>query len=256
MANYRSYILCASPRTGSTLLCDLLASTGVAGRPDSFFRRQSVSWWAAHLGVPDPSASAQPDAHRRFLKAVLAEGRGSTGIFGLRLMQETVADLSARLGPLYPDLQGDAARFDRAFGPTLYIHLSRPDKVAQAISFARAVQSGLWHRAPDGTEIERLSPPETPKYDAKLLRRLVGDFEAFDAAWTLCFARQGIAPLHVSYDDLSAGPSLVLAEILERLGLDPALASGVTPGVARLADDVSLDWHRRYRADWHGPNPT
>ena len=30
-----SYMICSTPRTGSTLLCELLESTGVAGRPES-----------------------------------------------------------------------------------------------------------------------------------------------------------------------------------------------------------------------------
>jgi len=31
----RSYVVCATPRSGSTLLCELLKSTGVAGHPVS-----------------------------------------------------------------------------------------------------------------------------------------------------------------------------------------------------------------------------
>ncbi len=41
-----SYIICATPRTGSTFLCDLLAATGVAGAPDSFFMRDVDPVWA------------------------------------------------------------------------------------------------------------------------------------------------------------------------------------------------------------------
>ena len=43
MAKYESYVLCTSPRSGSTLLCKLLAATGVAGNPDSYFHRPAVS---------------------------------------------------------------------------------------------------------------------------------------------------------------------------------------------------------------------
>ena len=32
-----SYLVCATERSGSTLLCELLAGTGVAGRPEEFF---------------------------------------------------------------------------------------------------------------------------------------------------------------------------------------------------------------------------
>ncbi|HMF66717.1 MAG TPA: Stf0 family sulfotransferase, partial [Phyllobacterium sp.] len=37
----RSYVICGTPRSGSTLLCDLLESTGIAGRPASYFRSES-----------------------------------------------------------------------------------------------------------------------------------------------------------------------------------------------------------------------
>jgi trehalose 2-sulfotransferase len=33
-----AYLICATPRTGSTLLCDLLRWTEIAGRPESYFR--------------------------------------------------------------------------------------------------------------------------------------------------------------------------------------------------------------------------
>ena len=40
------YLICATPRTGSTLLCGLLASTGVAGNPELYFRvRRSGEGW-------------------------------------------------------------------------------------------------------------------------------------------------------------------------------------------------------------------
>ena len=33
----RSYIVCATPRSGSTLVCKALRDTGVAGRPEEYF---------------------------------------------------------------------------------------------------------------------------------------------------------------------------------------------------------------------------
>ena len=32
-----SYLVCATPRSGSTLLCEGLKATGVAGRPEEYF---------------------------------------------------------------------------------------------------------------------------------------------------------------------------------------------------------------------------
>src|SRR5205814_9813031 len=41
-----AYLLCGTPRTGSTLLCGLLRSTDVAGRPESYFRLPDEQAWA------------------------------------------------------------------------------------------------------------------------------------------------------------------------------------------------------------------
>ncbi|MBT6203829.1 MAG: sulfotransferase, partial [Rhodospirillaceae bacterium] len=43
MARYQSYVICTSPRSGSTLLCSLLAATGLAGNPCSHFHDPSIS---------------------------------------------------------------------------------------------------------------------------------------------------------------------------------------------------------------------
>ena len=42
----RTYFVCATPRSGSTLLCKSLAETGVAGRPEEYFER------LRHSGLP------------------------------------------------------------------------------------------------------------------------------------------------------------------------------------------------------------
>jgi len=51
-------LLCSAPRTGSSLLCGLLDSTGVAGHPESWFRRQDEREFAARWGFADPSGGA------------------------------------------------------------------------------------------------------------------------------------------------------------------------------------------------------
>jgi chloramphenicol 3-O phosphotransferase len=67
-----------------------------------------------------------------------------------------------------------------------------------------------------------------------------------DAAW---FAEQGISPLRVGYERLAANPAAILLGICEALGVRAPDAEDVSPGVAKLSDDTSLDWMRRYRLD-------
>ncbi|MEZ5715175.1 MAG: Stf0 family sulfotransferase [Paracoccaceae bacterium] len=246
-----AYVICTAPRSGSTLLCNLLAATGVAGNPDSHFHEPSLAGWLEAYGLtPRPGAG-----EREVLEAVFAAARaeGSRGgMFGLRMQRHSFDFFAGRLAVLFPDRAGDRARIEAAFGPVRFIHLSRGDKVEQAVSFVRARQTGLWHAAPDGSELERLSPPAEPRYDARAIAVEVEALTAQDRAWQDWFAREAIAPMRLGYDALAADPGAALRRVLGFLGRDPAAAEGVVPGVAKLSDALSRDWVARFRAERGG----
>jgi LPS sulfotransferase NodH len=249
MNHSQTYVICATPRSGTTLLCDLLADTGVAGRPDSFFRLQSLYWWAQHLDVSVADWSDEYAFDQPFLSAALQEGAAGTRVFGMRLMWRDADNLRGRLGVLFPGLASDSARFRAAFGPTGFVHLSREDKVAQAVSRIKAEQSGLWHVDANGTERERVKPAQAPVYDARILADQVAECERHDAAWMSWFAQQNIQPVRITYESLSDDPQATLAIVLSALGLDPAMAGTVKPRTRKLADSESHEWASRFRTE-------
>jgi len=246
---FDAYIICGTPRTGSTLLCDLLTSTNRTGAPHSFYRRQDILEWAEEWKLPDRGTMGELDFNVAYLNAAVAAGKGGTGVFGLRLMRENLDELSAILDRIYPGLPSDKARFEKAFGRVLYMHLSRQDKLAQAVSLIKAEQTGLWHIAPDGSEIERVGPPGEPRYDFQRIKDEVSELEAYDTAWNMWFAQQDIAPLRIGYERLASNPAATLISLCEALGVQPPSADDIRPGVAKLSDETSLDWVRRYRLD-------
>ncbi len=257
MTPVNAYILCATPRSGTTLLCGLLRDTGVAGKPDSFFRKASRADWRRDLGI-DPTLDETSLAfHRAYLDAVLREGRAGGALFGMRLMQENLVDFQETLMQLSPSATSDFDRIQAQIGRTAFVHVTRDDVVAQAVSLVKAEQSGLWHRAADGSELERLHAPIEPKYDFASIDAAVRAYRTFDAAWQSWFDAQKITPHTIPYEDLSADPIGVLKRLLCALGLDPKTANGVLPSVSKIADDVSAQWCARYKADVaysFGPN--
>lgn len=249
MTRYDAYMICTSPRSGSTLLCRLLAATGIAGKPDSHFHVPSLDAWSHSYRL-----SADPDLPEyerlaAIVRAALERGRGGTGVFGLRMQHNSLAFFLEKLAILHPGLPGDAARIEAAFGRTLFIHLSRKDKVAQAVSCVKARQTGLWHMAPDGTELERTSAHRNPVYDAAALRAQYQAMLAADLGWAEWFAAEGIEPMRISYDPLSADPHATLRLLLDRLGLDGNAAAGIRPGIARLSDATNRSWISRLRRE-------
>ena len=249
MLNHKhSYIICTTPRSGSTLLCDLLTEAG-AGRPDSFFNFEAFDW-PDYFNVSAAEWSNKHEFDQSYLSAVLEYGTNDTSVFGMRLMWESFSNLSRRLELFYPGLMNDSARFQAAFGEPVYLHLSRQDKVAQAVSDLRAEQSGLWHVWADGSERERLKPEAEPVYDAQALVKLVSMAQEHDAAWISWFARQGLEPVSLMYEELATDPQAVLATVLSALGLDPEIAKDITPKTAKLADGISLEWITRFRVNY------
>jgi LPS sulfotransferase NodH len=227
----------------------MLAATGVTGRPHSYFRQQDISYWADRWGVQHAHGTDNADFDRSYLSAMLREGNAGTGVFGVRIMWGSVADAAVRLNRVYGGEADVVARFEAAFGPTLFIHLSRLDKIAQAVSLVRAEQSGIWHLAADGSVLEGAATPKPIAYDAGRITALRSDLISHDAAWENFFAQRQIVPLRFTYETMAANPKLALAQVLSALGRDPQVAQDVQLRTAKMGDETSREWADRFRRE-------
>ena len=119
-----SYLVCATPRSGSTLLCEGLTATGVAGRPQEYFEAVAATGrppqpqdYLAGLddrGVlemlggaapPDPpphSSLAGIGSYADHLQRVRDWGTTPNGVFGAKLMWDQIAQLQALVGARRP----------------------------------------------------------------------------------------------------------------------------------------------------------
>src|SRR6185437_14862628 len=72
------YVVCCSPRSGSTLLCEGLAATGRAGMPDELFdlRSDITAYWSERCG-----ATTRPE----YFDKVVVATRTRNGVFGTKL---------------------------------------------------------------------------------------------------------------------------------------------------------------------------
>jgi len=223
----------------------MLADAG-AGRPASYFRRQSIAGWRAALGVAGQQDSACDQ--RDYLDAVRRAGSAGSAVCGLRLMWESTAELFAVLGRVFPDAGTEPERLVAAFGPVTFLHLSRADRLAQAVSLDLAEGSGIWHRKANGEILERGPATDPRTFDADRIARRIAALAADEAAWQGWFERHGIDPVRIDFDSLADDPAGTLDRVLGALGLDPSAGRDVVPATARLSDGINQDWIRRYRA--------
>ncbi|SCG61619.1 Stf0 family sulfotransferase [Micromonospora inositola] len=238
MADVDSYFICATPRTGSSLLCGLLASTGVAGRPEAYFRVPDEPLWAGRWGLP-----AGGWGYGDFVAAALAAGRTGNGVFGAKLMWGTLDRVVEGLAAVHPELAGaDDALLRRAFGRTAFVHLRRDDVLTQAVSWLRAEQTDLWYvGCPDANGA-------APWYDGEGIDELIRTIETHQAAWEEWFAAYDVTPHRVRYEDLAGDPTGVTRKVLGFLGLGLPAGATIRPRHQRQADALNAEWVARHRA--------
>lgn len=220
--------------------------------PDSHFHSPSVERWLTVYGLDETPFSSREAALRAVFDAALARGAANTGIFGLRMQRGSFGFFMEQLTLLSPDQNNDIDRIESVLGPTTFMHLSRQDRLGQAISRLRAEQTGLWHRHADGSEMERLAPPKEPRYDLDAIARHIEELSALDAEWEQWFEQNKLEPSRITYDALSADPQKVLSEVLSSIGRDPTLAEQVETPTAKLADRESQEWRQRFLSEHKG----
>lgn len=252
----RAYLVCATPRSGSTLLCEMLRNTGRAGRPLEHFEilrhsslpRQPREYFEdlqlpelLELLPPEQLGAPSREPPEAWWARILAAGRSDNGVWGGKLMWGHTEDLVARAREL-PGLGGadlDVVLRELLDDPRL-VFVTRRDKVAQAVSLWRAVQAQNW-RAEDA------SGAESGVYDFAGIDHLVSQLESDERAWIEWFARTGGRPLGVSYDQLDAAPGETVAMVLDALGLPGAAVT--VPRLSRQRDELAAAWIERYRQE-------
>jgi LPS sulfotransferase NodH len=166
-------------------------------------------------------------------------------VFASKLMWRQLPELRALAGelPEYAGLQIPELLEQLFAGPT-YVWVSRRDKVRQAVSMWRALQSRSWRHSNQNSEDQQL----VYRFDG--IDHLVGAFEAEDRAWGDFFAERGIDAVTISYEDgLERDPDRAVRTVLERLGLQAPAQWHAEEPMKRQADALSEDWVATYHRE-------
>ena len=124
-----------------------------------------------------------------------------------------------------------------AFGPLRLVHLRRADVVGQAVSWARAEQSGYWQ---DGDR-----SLAQPRFDLDQIADLVRTIWEHNAGWSRWFAEQGVEPHSVTYEDVIGDPRQAVQRILDHLGIE--LARNRRPAARQRRSQSGCDCSRTNR---------
>jgi trehalose 2-sulfotransferase len=284
----RSYLVCATQRSGSTLVCQALKQTGVAGMPEEFFEalqhsgrpRRPEEYFTglddpsilSHLAERERRSANDPEptsplwtrtAYDRYLDWAMEQGTTPNGVFGAKLMWNYFGDFVSLLRNIPDHRDAPLAELLPAVFPNLtFVRVVRANKVRQAVSLWKAVQTAAWRQENPGEARElgaMAEDPDTPPYksfmdehlpalrfDFNAISHLLGGILRDEARWDAFFEHVRIRPVLVLYENFAADQDASTASVLRQLDLEVPEGFHFEPKMKSQSDGLNDDWARRY----------
>jgi LPS sulfotransferase NodH len=233
------YMLATVPRTGSSFFSHALWRSGCLGAPLEYLNFDPAG--------PYSFASSSPDLQQRLWRSVLRRRTSPNGVFGFKCFPMQLQALEEGNQVLLAEVLAAALPRDR---PKRIVYLARRDRVAHAISYARATLSGIWRKEQEekgGVPVE---------YSQKALETAEHWIDLQTDVWERMFADLRIEPLRLWYEDVAARPGEAVGQVAAFLGvaLDPGAEIEV-PAVLKQSESDSVAWAMRYAEAKGGGTP-
>ena len=204
---HNTYIICATQRSGSTLLCSLLSNLGIAGQPQEFL-----------LPEKETEFSYSTEDYANYVRQVMTHFATENGASGVKVMNNTWDYILGKLKK-HPDYIGlsDSKIVEKLFPNVKFIFMTRRNKFRQAISLSRAEKSQVWekhnHRSNEPTSIQG---ELHPFYLKNALKR-AQEREQF---WIDFFKENNIQPLEIEYETLTKSYQTLIPKVLAFIGVE------------------------------------
>ncbi|HEY2799474.1 MAG TPA: Stf0 family sulfotransferase [Chthoniobacterales bacterium] len=234
----RCYVVCAIARSGSNFLTDGLRTTGRAGRPKQFFLPKYQPTYAAKNGLAGTDFAD-------YVRGIIAATATSNEVFGFKLMGWYLAEFLGRLretGAFGADDDEELDILRTAFPRLQFIQIVRLNKIRQAVSKARAAQTGLW-KVQEGNVANGEA-----EFDPDLIASCLEDTQREERIWAEFFQRIGLNPLCVVYEELCEDYSGTIGRVLDYLEIKLPRSVRPKPETVRQTDSLSREWEERFLA--------
>ena len=170
----------------------------------------------------------------------------SNEVFGFKLLVWYLQDFLRRLRETEAFGEKSATDLEilrNAFPRLEFVQIVRRNKVRQAISRARAGQTGLWKLYDDRKAMGEAA------FDAKLIKSCLTEATIHERMWKDFFDSIGVEPFRVEYEQLCENYETTLASVLDylRISLPRGTRLG-PPRTVRQADEISAEWEERFLA--------
>lgn len=196
------YVICATPRTGSTFLCEALEYLEIIQHPECLYEALYPKNKETDLFKHTPP--------EQYMKAWL-DRADQNGVSGCKILASQLREHVSTVPKMMLQNMIDLFPDD-----TYFIWLKRKNKLRQAVSMTRASKTNMWRK------MRRHENRPTPKF-------VITDTEIDKQAYALrkddlylkkFFRESKVKPLILYYEDFQDDISQAVQEILNYIGLD------------------------------------
>ena len=243
-ATNRNYLVCATHRSGSNLVCQALWHTDLCGRPQEFFSPTRAEHIAKeHDLISDPARD-----YPAYLEELIRSRRTDNGVFGGKIMWAHLKHFRAGTLGEQPASTSDADLLRQHFGDDVRcIWARREDKLRQAISMWKAKQTNIYNSIQTSAN-ERPAPAKQPEYDFDEIKKILSRFEKEEANWKNFFEEHAFPHRAVTYETFVDRYQEETRELVDFLGVEPPQDFRVAPTTyTRLADSTNDEWYQRFQ---------
>jgi LPS sulfotransferase NodH len=219
------FVIASAYRAGSTMLATTLWEKGTFGAPWDYFNFESreMDIMMARIGA-------------KSLDEYVAK------LFQLRVSPNGVFGTKTHFHHFESVLQ-QSKELRRRLAGARYIYVNRRDKIAEAISMAKALQTNSWTSFASARRVPLFYSHE---FISDCLREVMRQTED----WWRWFGSCAIEPYVVEYEEFIADVPAGVDGIARWLNIDVRSgAEVVLPKVERQSDGVNREWQERFLAE-------
>lgn len=207
------------PRSGSTAFCLDLWRTGLLGAP--------LEYTNLELMQEDRRWRKLLRRELHFWKELQRVRTGQNGVFSYKFFVMQYVDILNNKPKLLPCIT-----------PTHVVYFTRKDKLAQAISYSKAMRSGAWFAN---------APTHKPcGYDEAHIQKCRDLLSRQEQSWEHVFDITNTSPLRIEYEDFLSAPNPVVQSILQYVVPGSLARTRLQiPQIQIQRDETSESWKQR-----------
>jgi len=220
----RTTLMIASvPRSGSTHFGICLWNEGIFGAPLEYLNEST------NPEIVDRLSNGKMDFH--YWQELRALRTTPNGVFSYKMFIANYMIFKREHPNLLPIVAADKV-----------VYFTRGDRAAQAVSYARAIQTKSWFAA-----VPNANPPE---YSFEAIRRQEQSIARQEEVWERIFTLTETEPYRLQYEEFLREPDRIFSEIADYVGVEQCPTACLDmPNIDRQSDALSAEWVARYRAE-------